>query len=109
LTLYFHYANVYVVTIQKQIKNELKRLERYELSHRSAFARTGAMVLTLATLFSLTGLGHEDPRQRAVNREIIAQFVPVFNPIEKNAEKNETVRMPIKFDDGLRATSTTGE
>ena len=91
------------MNIQKQIKKELIAIERYELRHRSGIERAGALILTLATLFSLTGLGHDDIKQRA-NRDAVAQIVPVFNP----AEKNETVRMPIKFDDGLRATANTG-
>lgn len=92
------------MSIQKQIKKELKAIERYELKHRSAFERAATLILTAATIFSLTGLGHEDLKQRA-GRDVVAQNVPVFNP----AEKNETVRMPIKFDDGLQATTTTGQ
>lgn len=92
------------MSIQKQIKKELKAIERYELKHRSAFERTSSLFLTAATIFSLTGIGHSDVRQRA-NRDVVAQIVPVFNP----AEKNETVRMPIKFDEGNRAMANVGE
>jgi len=91
------------VSIQKQIKKEIRRIERYELEHRSGLERTCSLLLTVATLFSLTGLGHDAQKQLA-RRDVIAQVMPVFNP----AEKNETVRMPIKFDGGLRATSTVG-
>lgn len=91
------------MSIKTQIKKELKALERYEVQHRSGFERTSTLVLTLATLFSLTGLGHDD--QRAARRAAIVPTVPILS----STEKNETVRMPIKFDDGLRAIANTGQ
>lgn len=86
------------------IKTQIKKLEQYEVQHRSAFERIGAFILTIATVFSMTELGHtEDKRNFNRAREAVVAQAIVFNP----AEKNETVRMPVKFDDGLRATATT--
>ena len=88
--------------IKTQIKNELVAIEHYELSHRSAVARLGALVLICATLFHLSGVDHATmPHSRA---ELSARLAPKVS----YAEKNETGRMPIKFDDGLRAVATTG-
>jgi len=77
-------------------------MERYQLQHRTGIERASSLILTVATLFSLTGLGHEDETRRQARQTVVLQTVPIFSP----AEKNETVRMPIKFDDGLRATAT---
>lgn len=86
------------------IQKEIVKIKTYEDQHRSAFERVGALVLTMATMFSMTELGHTDDKRNIIRSRdaIVAQSV-VFNP----AEKNETVRMPVKFDDGLRATATT--
>lgn len=86
------------------IKTQIKKLEQYEVQHRSAFERGGAIFLTLATLFSMTELGQHDATKRVARSDVLANSSIVFNP----AEKNETVRMPIKFDDGLRAPATSG-
>ena len=86
------------------IKTQIKKLEQYEVQHRSAFERTGAILLTLATLFSVTELGQHDNNKRIARSDVMVNNSVIFNP----AEKNETVRMPIKFDDGLRAPETTG-
>lgn len=86
------------------INSQIKKLEHYQVNHRSGIERFCTLVLTAATIFSITGLGHDEQRQRAA-REAITATMPTFSP----AEKNETVRMPIKFDDGLRSIATTGE
>jgi hypothetical protein len=86
------------------ISTQIKKLEQYEVRHRSALERFSTLVLAAATIFSLTGLGHDDQRQRAT-KEAVASVMTTFSP----AEKNETVRMPIKFDGGLRAPATTGQ
>lgn len=90
------------MSIKTQIKKELKALERYELKHRTALERLSTLALTAVTLFSLCGLEHESQK---VLRQTALTPAAAFNP----AEKNETVRMPIKFDDGLRAIANTGQ
>lgn len=90
------------MSIKTQIKKELRAVERYELKHRSAQERLCTLLLTAVTLFSITGLEHE--AQKMLQRTVLAP-IPAFNP----AEKNETVRMPIKFDDGLRSVTHTGQ
>jgi hypothetical protein len=90
------------------ISAQIRKLEQYELKHRSGIERTATIVLTMIALFSMSELGHvgnrEDKRNLAARgHDVIAQRSVVFNP----AEKNETVRMPVKFDDGLRATATS--
>ena len=92
------------MSIQKQIKNEIKRIERYELEHRSGLERACTLLLTATTIFSLTGLSH-DGEKRLARSDVMTQVIPQLN----SAEKNETVRMPIKFDGGLRATATASE
>lgn len=90
------------------INSEIKKLEHYQVAHRSALLRIGTSVLAAAVVFSLTGLGHDEQRQRSL-KEAVASSMTTFIPTEKTTERNETVRMPIKFDDGLRALATTGE
>jgi hypothetical protein len=90
------------------ISSEIRKLEHYQVIHRSAFTRIATSVLAAAVVFSLTGLGHDGERQRSL-KEAVASSVATFMPTEKTTERNETVRMPIKFDDGLRALATTGE
>jgi hypothetical protein len=99
LTLVKHYANVNSVSIKTQIK----RLEHYEVTHKSAFERLGAIVLTLATVFSMTELGNQDHHQ-LVKRDVITQQNYVLN----SGAENEMERLPIKFDDGLTAQSNSG-
>jgi len=87
------------------ISSQIRKLEQYEVKHRSGIERLATLVLVVATIFSTTELGHGDDKRNINlrNRDVIAQRSIVFNP----AEKNETVRMPVKFDDGLRATATS--
>lgn len=87
-----------------RIKTQIKKLEQYELNHRSAFARTGALVLTAATLFSLLDPGHTGIGRQA-KRDVIAPTPYVLN----SARENETMRLPVKLDDGLRSVATTGQ
>lgn len=93
------------MSIKTQIKKELRKIERYQVTHRSGFERAGAIFLTAATLFSLTELGGHSEQKRVARTDVVAPPNVVLGP----AEKNETVRMPIKFDDGLRSVATTGE
>ena len=86
------------------IKTEIKKLEQYELKHRSSFERFGALVLAVATIFSMLELGHDHTTQLA-KRDVVFQSRTALN----SAAENETVRMPVKFDDGLRAVATTGQ
>jgi hypothetical protein len=86
------------VTLQKQIK----KLEHYQVHDRSSFSRLGALVLTAATILSMVNESHDASKQ--LRRDIMVNSNFIASP----AEKNETVRSPIKFDDGLRATATTG-
>lgn len=88
-----------------KIKKVLKKIRQYEVIHRSAFDRTGAILLTIATVFSLTELGTHGGQGRVAG---ISRMVPVKSALE-SAERNETVRMPIKFDEGLRSVANTGE
>ena len=83
------------------IKTQIKRLEQYEVNHRSSFERAGAILLTLATLFSLTELGHDKTGQ-------LAKKDVVTTPSYISAAENEMERIPIKFDDGLIAQSNSG-
>lgn len=85
------------------IKKQIKKLEHYQVVERSFISRFGAVALTALTLFGVADLGHEHGQQ--VRREIT--LVPHYSLA--SAAENETVRMPIKFDDGLRAPATAGE
>jgi len=96
------------MSFQSELKAEIRKIEQLELKHRSGLERLATTVLTGAVLFSLTGLGHNEERQRTL-REVVTSTVPTFQPVEKTTERNETVRMEVKFDDGLRALATTGE
>lgn len=89
------------------IKKQIKKLEHYEVVHRTAFVRGSALALTALTVFSMTELGHEASKLRA-RVDTFAQTNFITNPADP-AEKNEMVRSPIKFDDGLRAVATSGE
>lgn len=97
------YANVNSVSIKTQIK----KLEHYDVADRTQFERHGAIFLTGLIVLGMLELAHDANRFRARAEAFIT---PTFtsHPIDP-AEKNETVRMPIKFDDGLRAPATTGE
>ena len=84
------------------IKTQLKRLEHYEVKHRSAVERFGAVLLAAATIFSMTELGH-DKINRLMQREVLA-----VQPIYVSAAENEVERTPIKFDDGILAQNHAG-
>jgi hypothetical protein len=92
------------------ISRQIKKLEHYEIKHRSGLERIATLMLTALTIFSVAGLGHDDERRRAA-KEAVNPIMATFSSAEKvePAEKNETVRMPIKFDDGLRAPATAGQ
>lgn len=86
------------------IKTQIKKLEHYQLHPRSTAARLGALILTAATLFNLLELNH-DPNARQAKRDVLGQAPYSLN----SARENETMRMPVKLDDGLRAIATTGQ
>lgn len=92
------------MNIQKQIV----KFEQYEVQHRSAFTRSLALFLAAATVLSSIEMLHGDEKRRSheTNKEAIVAQAAQFDQSEKT-ERNETVRMPVKFDDGLRATATT--
>jgi len=85
------------------IKTEIKKLEHYQVRHRSTLSRAGVLILVAATVFEITGLGRD--HHDLTKREAI---VGARYNLNSGAE-NETVRMPIKFDDGLRAVATAGQ
>ena len=95
--------------IVKEAEKDLRKLHNFEAEYRSGLVRLSALALTGLVAFGMTELGHGEDR-RNINKageSIVAQSV-VFNLsdnnlTEKPAERNETVRMPVKFDDGLRA------
>jgi hypothetical protein len=89
-----------------KIKTQIKKLDHYDVHDRSHFERIGALVLTAATVLSIVAEGH-DATKRLARADVIANPSFVASNHEP-AEKNEMVRMPIKFDDGLRAAATTG-
>ena len=90
------------------ITKQIQKLEQYEVQHRSGFTRSLAMLLAVATVFSSVELIHADKKRGThdTSKEAIVAQAAQLGQSEK-AERNETVRMPVKFDDGLRATATT--
>ena len=90
------------------INAQIKKLEHYEVTHRSAITRLSALAITVATLFSITGLSHHD-QQATTTEQVSERSAASVSIHHESAEKNETVRMPIRFDDGLRAPVTTGQ
>lgn len=90
------------------IKTQIKKLDHYDVHERHIMTRLGALVLTGAAVLSMVAEGHDSTkvarRDVVVNSNFIASPVAPAEP----AEKNEMVRMPIKFDDGLRTVATTG-
>jgi predicted glycoside hydrolase/deacetylase ChbG (UPF0249 family) len=88
------------------IKKQIKKLEHYDVHQRSHFEKIGAVVLTAATVLSIVIENH-DATKRMAKTDVIANPNCVSVNAEP-AEKNEMVRSPIKFDDGLRAAATTG-
>lgn len=89
------------MTLRKQIE----KLNHYDVHERSHFVKFGALALTAATLVSIA-VEHHDASKRMAKSDIIVN--PAFVAKSEVPEKNEMVRMPIKFDDGLRAAATTG-
>jgi hypothetical protein len=89
------------------IKTQIKKLDHYDVHERSHFERIGALVLTAATVLSLILESHDIAR-RVAKTDMIANPEIVTTRPPEPAEKNEMVRSPIKFDDGLRAAATTG-
>ena len=89
------------VTLSKQIK----KLDHYDIDPRSAVERIGALVLVAATVLTMVEASHDAGKQVA-RRDVVANSNYIASPAP--AEKNEMVRSPIKFDDGLRAVVTTG-
>lgn len=92
---------MYLMTLAKQIK----KLDHYDVHHRSTTHKLGAIVLTAATILSI-GVEHHDAGKRIAKSDVVVN--PSFVVKSEVPEKNEMVRMPIKFDDGLRAAATTG-
>ena len=88
--------------IKSQLKKELVAIEHYEVRHRSMQARMGALLLVGATLFHLSGVDHG--QVQLSQSEISAKLIAKLN----YTDKNETVRHPVMFDDGLRVIATTG-
>jgi hypothetical protein len=71
---------------------------------RSKAVRAGAIALALVTLFGMTEMG----RRAQLRAEAIIphDMAAVFShTLEK---ENETTRMPVRFDDGLRAPTIGG-
>lgn len=90
------------------LKKQIKKLEHYDVHERTLFERFGSIALTGLLFLSIVETSHETAKRFMV-REVIAPITHVSaSPEPVPAEKSETVRMPIKFDDGLRATATTG-
>jgi hypothetical protein len=66
---------------------------------RSNAVRAGAVALAMITLFGMTELGrHGANRTESTGARNAAQIFQ--HAMEK---ENETTRMPVRFDDGLRA------
>lgn len=83
------------------INKQIKKLEHYELNHRSNFMRAGALILTAATIFSMTELG-DGHASHVAKRDVVTNLSYI------NAAENEMERIPIKFDNGLTATAHSG-
>ncbi|HVS58807.1 MAG TPA: hypothetical protein VHD60_03665 [Candidatus Saccharimonadales bacterium] len=83
------------------IKTQIKKLEQYEVKHRSGMERLCTIVLAAATIFATIDVSREAARQL---KDAFVQPAFAIN----SAAENEVVRMPVKFDEGVRATSVTG-
>lgn len=82
-----------------------KHIDEYGAEHRSGLVRAGALFLATVVAISTIEFGHGNDDRRNLNRsarEAVVARTVVFDP----AEKNETVREPVKLDDGVRATAT---
>jgi hypothetical protein len=74
------------------------------ISSRSNAVRAGAIALAMITLFGMTELGrHGSNRIETTPVRNVAQIFQ--HAMEK---ENETTRMPVRFDDGLRAPTIGG-
>lgn len=74
------------------------------ITPRSNAVRVGAVALAMITLFGMTELGrHGSSRIEATGARNMAQIFQ--HAMEK---ENETTRMPVRFDDGLRAPTIGG-
>lgn len=73
-------------------------------STRSNAVRAGAIALAAITMFGMTELGrHSVSRIETTAARNVAQIFQ--HAMEK---ENETTRMPVRFDDGLRAPTIGG-
>lgn len=82
--------------MQKNIKTKKHR--------RSHPIRIAAISLAVITLFSMTEVGrHTVTKTEAVLQANLASILS--HTLEK---ENETTRMPIRFDEGYRATAVSG-
>lgn len=89
-----------------KLSKQIKKLEHYDVHPRGYAEKIGAVVLTAATVLSIVVENH-DATKRMAKTDVMAN--PNFVSVNAEpAEKNEMVRSPIKFDDGLRAAATTG-
>jgi putative IMPACT (imprinted ancient) family translation regulator len=71
---------------------------------RSQAVRMGALALAVLTMFGMTELGrHGTSRTETTGARSVAQVFQ--HAMEK---ENETTRMPVRFDDGLRAPTIGG-
>jgi len=86
------------------IKTQIKKLEHYQLHPRSNAARFTALLIAIATLLNIFELNHDQAARRARN-DVVGQAPYALN----SARENETMRLPVKLDDGLRSIATTGE
>ncbi|MBC7581342.1 hypothetical protein H7097_00550 [Aeromicrobium sp.] len=88
------------------INTQIKKLDHYDVHERSLTHKVGAIVLAVATVFSIAVETNHATKGMAKSEVIVNSNYLAVRP--EPAEKNEMVRMPIKFDDGLRAAATTG-
>jgi hypothetical protein len=90
-----------------KINTQIKKLDHYDVHDRSRWEKLGAIVLTGLTVMSMVVESHDIAR-RVAKADMIANPEVVTTRPPEPPEKNEMVRSPIKFDDGLRAAATTG-
>lgn len=89
-----------------KLSKQIKKLEHYDVHDRTHAVKIGAVVLAVATVMSVVA-EHHDAHKRIAKGDVMANSEISILKSEV-PEKNEMVRMPIKFDDGLRAATTTG-
>lgn len=80
-------------------------MQKLQKTHkRSHPVRMAVIGLAAVTLFSMTELGrHAALKTEAVMQQNMSAILS--HTLEK---ENETTRMPVRFDDGLRAATTSG-